>query len=244
MKPTTKRKGFAPHITRYRNSVLVSALGVGVGVAAWVLQVPAVGGLAGLWAACRAWTMFKDGTKRHHGFMVEAEHVAKLREACAAKGWKVDTDVWVDGVGNLDAVVCADLSRVVIEVKSHGGLREVDGSVVRCNKLKTSASREVDQVNNQALDFSQLYNVPRSLVTRVLWCPNAPFESVKQTNDGLVLANGAGQKLIDFIAEVAWLQREEFMGKPLFPDEVGRFGQRRPEVKMGALDTVRARVLA
>lgn len=239
-----KRKVFAPHISRYRSSILLSALGVGVGIAAWVLQVPAVGGLVGLLAARRAWTMFKDGTKRHHGFAVEAEHVAKLREACDAKGWRVDTDVWVDGVGNLDAVVCADLSRVVVEIKSYGGLREVDGAVVRCNKFKTSASKEVDQVNNQASGFSQLYNVPRSLVTRVLWCPNAPFESVKRTEDGLVLANGAGQKLMDLIAEVAWLQRDEFMGKPVFADEVGKYGQRRPEAKMAALDTVRARVLA
>lgn len=252
MKSLKQRRAFAPHIARYRSSLVLSALGVGVGAAAWVLQAPVLGGVFGLWAARRAWTQFKDGTRRHHGFIVEAEHLERLKAACQARGWRVDTDVWIDGVGNLDAVVSADFGRFIVEIKSYGGLRELDDeSIVRCNKLRTSAAREVEQVNKQGYGFSQLYNVPGKLVTKILWCPNAPFESVRQTKEGVVLANGpvggsagAGNKLIDFIAQASRAHEVAFMAAPMFPEEVGRYGQRRPEVQLSALDTVRARVLA
>ncbi|MFG6488285.1 hypothetical protein ACG04R_16480 [Roseateles sp. BYS78W] len=249
MKSLKQRQTFAPHITRYRSSLVLSALGIGVGVTAWVLQAPALGGLFGLWAARRAWTQFKDGARRHQGFIVEAEHLEHLKTACQARGWRVDTDVWIDGIGNLDAVVSAEYGRVIIEIKSYGGLRELeDGSIVRCNKLRSSAAREVQQVHNQAFGYCGLLNVPAKLVTKVLWCPSAPFESVKETREGVVLANGpvngAGAKLMGFIERVSRVQTDAFAAAPLFPEEAGMYGQRRPEVRLGALDTVRARVLA
>jgi hypothetical protein len=249
MKSLKQRRGFAPHIARYRSSLLLSALGVGVGAAAWVLQAPVLGGLFGLWAARRAWTQFKDGARRHHGFIVEAEHLERLKAACRARGWRVDTDVWIDGVGNIDAVVSADFGRFIVEIKSYGGLRELDDeSIVRCNKMRASAAREVEQVNKQAYGFSKLYNVPGKLVTKVLWCPNAPFESVRETKEGVVLVNGAvdggAGKFLDFIEQHSRAQREAFMAAPVFPEEVGRYGMRRLDPKLAAIDTVRARVLA
>lgn len=240
---------FTPHLGWYRSSIIASSIGVAVGVAAWVLQAPVVGGIFGLWMARRAWTKYQDGVRRQRGLEVEAQHIEHLRSACAARGWTVTTDVWIDGVGNIDAVVAADFVHFIIEIKSYGGLKELaNESIVRCNRLQTSAAKEVKQVHDQAFGLAGLYSIPRNLVTKILWCPGAKFDSVRETREGVTLANGpvkgSGSKLIEYIAQVSESKIQAFMEAAQTPTEPGKLVPRVRNEHTTALETLRTRVVA
>jgi hypothetical protein len=240
MKPL---KVFAPHIDKYRSSLLVSVAGLSAGIAGWVFQMPVLSGVVGLAAAYQAWRLFKDGTKRHHGVDVEAAHLDKLRVLTDARGWKLDTEVWVDGVGNLDAVVDTGYSQFIVELKSYLGLKELpSGAIVRCNKAQTSAAKEVKQVQDQVFGYWGISGRQRSMMTPVLWCPDARHGTAKSTLEGVVLVNAGAEKLVEFMAGVSRAQEDDFMKKPLFPEEAGLVGARRPQARLGAMETVFARV--
>jgi hypothetical protein len=233
MKPRTP---FSPHLDRYHASLVMSSMGVAVGAAAWVLQVPVIAGGIGLIAAYQAWKQYKDGTVRQHGVDVEALHVAELAAECQARGWQLDTDVWMDGIGNLDAVVIVGIARFVVEIKSYWGLRELsDGSVVRCDKLHQSAAKEVDQVQRQVSGYAYAFNFKKP--EAILWCPSAPQGTAKTTGAGVGLVNGTVKLLCGHIARVATSLNDDFMARPA---SVEHIVIARPR-QLTALETIRTR---
>jgi hypothetical protein len=198
MKPT---KTFVPHIDQYRSSFALSSAGVAAGTAAWVFGAPVIAGVVGLVAAGFALRTYKDGTKRQRGLDVEAQHVAALAKVCGENGWALEKDVWLDGIGNMDAVVTARAVRLAVEIKSYFGLREeVDGSIVRCTKACTPADKEVRQVKNQAAAYAARFDVRMPEVA--LWCPESMHGTARVARCGVTLVNGGVRTLAWHIARV------------------------------------------
>ena len=192
---------FRPDLLCYRDAAIVAGAGVmGMGAGAWTGFVK-TGGVVLLGAGFLAWKWFREGQGRGRGFAVEDEVTAGLQVQCDARGWKLQKDLWFDGVGNLDAVITTGSMVCILEVKSYGGLTVRDGRVVRTNRDSTPADKELRQAQTQAKRVKAYLKTGTKPVLPVLWCPKSRREA-GLVHQGVLLANGSLDLMVDIIAEM------------------------------------------
>lgn len=192
---------FRPDLLCYRDAGIAGAAG------AFALGVGSRFGYGGFFigaalaasAGAVAWKWFQEGKRRGRGFVVEDATLKSLKVECDARGWVLKTDMWFDGVGNLDAVIVMSSMTCILEIKSHGGLRVHGNRVVRCNRTATPADKELNQAQRQALKVRGSMKV--AAVMPVLWCPMAPREA-GVVHDGVLLANGSVELMAEILAEM------------------------------------------
>lgn len=199
--PWTPSATFRPDLLCYRDAAIAAGAGViamGAGAATGFTKTGAVL-LVG--AGLLAYSWFREGQRRGRGFVVEDETFAGLQTECDARGWKLQKDMWFDGIGNLDAVVTTRSMVLVLEIKSYSGLTVRGASVVRMNRDATPADKELRQAQSQAARVKGYFKNSTMPVMPVLWCPKARREA-GLVHQGVLLANGSVSLMAEIIAEM------------------------------------------
>ncbi|MCK9687269.1 NERD domain-containing protein [Scleromatobacter humisilvae] len=209
MKPMNKsmasNKGsviaFRPDLLCYRDAAIMAGAGVvTMSAGAWTGFVK-TGAVLLVGAGVLAYRWYREGQRRGRGFVVEDEVVAGLQTQCDARGWKLQRDMWFDGLGNLDAVITTDSMVCILEIKSYGGLTIRSGRVVRTNRDATPADKELRQAQSQASRVKALMKSSTRPVLPILWCPKSRKEA-GVVHAGVLLANGAVDMMVEIIAEM------------------------------------------
>jgi hypothetical protein len=192
---------FRPDLLCYRDAVIVAGAGViGMGAGAWTGFVK-TGGVVLVGAGLLAYRWFREGQRRGRGFVVEDEVLVGLQAQCTARGWKLQKDLWFDGVGNLDAVITTGSMVCILEIKSYAGLTVRGGSVVRTNRDATPADKELRQAQSQATRVKAYLKSSTKPVLPILWCPESRKEA-GVVHQGVLLANGAIGLMVEIVAEM------------------------------------------
>jgi hypothetical protein len=192
---------FRPDLLCYRDAAIMAGAGVvSLGAGAWTGFVK-TGAVLLVGAGVLAYRWYREGQRRGRGFVVEDDVVAGLQVACDARGWKLQRDMWFDGLGNLDAVITTDSMVCILEIKSYGGLTIRSGRVVRTNRDATPADNELRQAQSQASRVKALMKSSTKPVRPILWCPKSRKEA-GVVHAGVLLANGAVDMMVEIVAEM------------------------------------------
>lgn len=157
-------------VSPWRGSLVagVGACAVGLLLMAFWMHVSWPGAI---WAAIICYVVGAvfvfDASKRRYGEYVERRSIKRFLKQ-APTGWICETNVRLDGLGDVDLLVDIDSIRFVVEIKSQGSVRYVNPVAGREKILRRSGRKLQKDPISQVMSVAK-----RTGAVPVLWFPNA-----------------------------------------------------------------------
>lgn len=185
--------GFAPWNSDFNKSsayFLISTLSL---LVLYSYDYPVIDLLVGGLFLWLGWRLLRSGLKRMHGITVEKKAIKALKALLKGR-CRIETDVIIDGVGNIDVLISdfAGLNqRWVVEIKSWHGLRVTGNKrLVKMNGTAPYGS-PIDQVLRQVDMIGH--------AKPLLWMPNA-VKASSFVYHGVTVVNGDSSFLVKIIS--------------------------------------------